>query len=376
MPLKLRFSDLRVNGDVCNSSGNTQAATVLKTFPPNPNNTPVEVAQMFFLQGTDNSARKCRRYSAALPAFYFFTDDMPLFRSRLERENFLPRGAVDSRLDNANSSHVFMLSQQYSRRDGAVVDDIVCTYIAAATPQPTKPSVNGSFDDEAENGGSACFPATALVTMADGNPRFMRNLRIGDSVASGAVNVSSDIYFFSHRDPVIRAPFVVIRVQAGCLDQKGTHIPLFNTSFGEEERACTLHASTSLTLSAGHYAWTQRGLVRAADVRPMSDSLLRAGGSFAMVSSTERVYSWGLYAPHTLEGNLVVDGFRVSSYTAAVPPRLAHALLSPLRLLYERVGLAAINVMDYGASVRFPNFQAVNPTWWPFMQSVVPFNNL
>jgi hypothetical protein len=47
--------------------------------------------------------------------------------------------------------------------------------------------------------------------------------------------------------------------------------------------------------------------------------------------STE--WAEGLYNPHTMHGDIVVDGVHTSTYTDSVAPALAHALLWPVRML-------------------------------------------
>lgn len=43
----------------------------------------------------------------------------------------------------------------------------------------------------------------------------------------------------------------------------------------------------------------------------------------------------GLYNPQTLDGRIVVNGIIASTYTTAVIPEAAHALLTPLRCLFN-----------------------------------------
>jgi hypothetical protein len=379
----LRFSDLLVNGDVCNASTTAQSATVFEGVAQSANGTPVEVAEMFFLRGTDNSPRRCRAYDADNPAFYYFTDNLPLFRERMEEENLLPRGSAALRA--ANKSRVYMLSRQFSRSDGSVVDDVVCTFQAAATPQPRggKDGKTADRSDKGKDGGSACFPATATVRVAvagggggphrndaaapAGSTRFVAKrvdaLQIGEAVSVGGgreapVSVS-EVFFFSHRDATTEAPFVVIDTEAvsseAALFARGGE-RCGASAAGGLDRLCAadvVASSTSITLSPDHYIWTRpRGLLRASEVRPLADGLVREDGSAAQVVAVKRTVARGLYAPHTLTGTLCVDGFLVSAYTAAVPPAVAHAILAPLRFMYVSLGLAVEAVMDRGFSPR------------------------
>jgi Hint module len=61
------------------------------------------------------------------------------------------------------------------------------------------------------------------------------------------------------------------------------------------------------------------------------------------------VWREGLFNPQTLHGDVVVDGLRASSYTTAVEPAVAHRLLWPLRVLFERTGRYA-RWLDGGGS--------------------------
>ena len=59
----------------------------------------------------------------------------------------------------------------------------------------------------------------------------------------------------------------------------------------------------------------------------------------------------GLYNPHTMDGDIVVDGTVTSTYTAAVAPSLAHAVLWPVRMLYA-LGVDVLSgVFDEGSEL-------------------------
>lgn len=105
-------------------------------------------------------------------------------------------------------------------------------------------------------------------------------------------------------------------------------------------------AGAVLTASPAHYVYVVgagpagsatvdgRGwrLVRAAEVR-RGDVLPLAAGAVSAVVGRSLVELPGLYNPHTLDGDIVVDGVVVSTWTAAVPPAVASAALAPLRWL-------------------------------------------
>lgn len=87
-----------------------------------------------------------------------------------------------------------------------------------------------------------------------------------------------------------------------------------------------------LTVTPSHYIHTRRGLLPAKLVTA-NDFLVLADGGYVSVTAKDRVVERGLFNPHTTQGDIVVDGFLVSTYTSAVKPVSAHALMAPIRLL-------------------------------------------
>lgn len=89
-----------------------------------------------------------------------------------------------------------------------------------------------------------------------------------------------------------------------------------------------------LTLSASHYVpIVTNGMKLAADVL-IGDSVMLWNGSTDEVISSQRVWKTGLHNPQTLEGTIVVDGVVASTFTSAVEPITATALLTPIRSLF------------------------------------------
>lgn len=72
-------------------------------------------------------------------------------------------------------------------------------------------------------------------------------------------------------------------------------------------------------------------------------------GRESKVTEVAKVWGVGRYAPHTMGGDIVVNGVLVSTYTTAVHPVLAHVLLAPMRMLH-RAGKAqwAEGLLDGG----------------------------
>lgn len=163
----------------------------------------------------------------------------------------------------------------------------------------------------APDDGSACFPAAATLRRPGGEAVSMDALAVGDDVAVGGGHASR-VYLFSHADAAAVSSMVEL----------------------------TTAAAGTLTASADHLVYVvsrdgrpgDRTAVAADTVAP-GDVLVsdRADAAAATVVSVGRVRAVGLYAPHTLTGDLVVDGFVVSSYTRLLPPAVAHAVLAPVR---------------------------------------------
>jgi len=151
---------------------------------------------------------------------------------------------------------------------------------------------------------SKCFPAEATVQLRDGKTKTMAQLTVGDEVlvANGEF---SEVYMFSHRYE----------------DSENTFVQL------------TTRAS-SLKLSADHYLYVNGRLATAATVK-IGDVLVGADGKDVVVEAVNTTRATGLYNPHTMHGDIVVNGIKTSTYTKAVSPALAHAALWPVRLAYS-----------------------------------------
>eukprot|EP00180_Rhodochaete_pulchella_P003379 Plantae.Rhodophyta-Rhodochaete_pulchella.ctg5706.p1 GENE.Plantae.Rhodophyta-Rhodochaete_pulchella.ctg5706~~Plantae.Rhodophyta-Rhodochaete_pulchella.ctg5706.p1 ORF type:complete len:445 (-),score=37.36 Plantae.Rhodophyta-Rhodochaete_pulchella.ctg5706:315-1649(-) len=155
-----------------------------------------------------------------------------------------------------------------------------------------------------------CFPASATVQTETGMVKRMDELAVGDRVISSPAGGSSEIYIFGHRQRYATHRFVEIRSTKG----------------------------ESVRLSPKHYIYVvQSGaLVRkTADSVAVGDLLVPVGRRDpAQVASVTTVSDVGLFAPHTVHGDIVVDGFLASTYTAHFNPVLAHAALAPIRWVY------------------------------------------
>ena len=200
-------------------------------------------------------------------------------------------------------------SQSSDENDSAPVEEETPEEPEEAGPEDgTNPDSAFNPSNQAPTGeegddGPACFPADATVQLKDGSHLAMRDLRAGHVVRVNGGH--SHVYFFSHRQEEERHLFVRLRTESG----------------------------HSVRLSAGHYVKVGRTLVAAAAVQV--GHVVEASGQRVRVVEVDHVWGTGTFAPHTMTGDVVVDGVLVSTYTTAVHPLLAHVLLAPVRGLYR-----------------------------------------
>eukprot|EP00184_Porphyridium_aerugineum_P004156 CAMPEP_0184695844 /NCGR_PEP_ID=MMETSP0313-20130426/3347_1 /TAXON_ID=2792 /ORGANISM="Porphyridium aerugineum, Strain SAG 1380-2" /LENGTH=400 /DNA_ID=CAMNT_0027154371 /DNA_START=62 /DNA_END=1264 /DNA_ORIENTATION=+ len=186
--------------------------------------------------------------------------------------------------------------------------------------------------------GEDCFPSASMVETSAGMKR-MDDLEIGDSVVVGRkqlsdrswVNDMSEIFFFTHRDKVHSAEYIQLS---------------------------TKEPNLLLAISKNHLLYRADGQrVAARDVK-VGDFLQMANGATAQVAKVAISRQMGLFAPHTLDGDMIVDGFKVSTYTSLMPPGLAHVLLFPVRTLYLALGKNAVQYVSWlDASIPMKWFQ-------------------
>lgn len=184
--------------------------------------------------------------------------------------------------------------------------------VSSPTPTPEEGEEDGTGGDlepAASEDDSECFPGDAEVELASGATVRMAELKVGDEVAIGG-GAFSPVYVFTHRSATADRTYVQLTAASGA----------------------------TLTVTAGHYVHSPRGLVAAASVAE-GDDLVLADGTPSRVVRVHSVTSSGLYNPQTLSGVIVVGGVKVSTYTTAVDPAVAAVALAPLRGLWA-VGLA------------------------------------
>lgn len=154
-----------------------------------------------------------------------------------------------------------------------------------------------------------CFPADASVELEDGQVKPMAQLEIGDSVRVGATSFAK-VFMFTHREGEAVSNYLTINTDTG----------------------------TSIKVTPGHYIYANGKLVPAQMVKA-GDLLVRGDGATGTVTKVTNGVAKGLYNPQTTHGDIVVNDILASTYTTAVERVCAHAMLSPLRLVFNVLGL-------------------------------------
>lgn len=203
--------------------------------------------------------------------------------------------------------------------------------------------------------GSACFPASASVTMGEGRTTVsIDKLRIGDVVQTGEGGRSSAVFAWTHRQhPGAGNNNNNNNSQAGRFYKGLWRWSSTKTMQRRQYTYVRLHTRLEkpLVVTPLHYVYVyvfddddesdthrkqpQRQTRQAGTVRPGDHLIAAHDGSPLPVTEVDFVrYDGGLYNPQTVDGDLVVDGIVVSTYTTAVEPNMAHALLTPVRAMF------------------------------------------
>ncbi len=177
---------------------------------------------------------------------------------------------------------------------------------------PTSPTSNTNITnsktgiDAKLTSTTVCFHRSGEVQLRSGEKRAMSMLRVGDEVLVGGGRYST-VYMFSHASNEV-AQFVNITT-----------------------------ARESLVVTPGHLVHTPRGLVRAGDMGS-GDRVMGGNGEVYRIVSVRRFIDYGVYNPHTLDGDIVVDGLLASTYTTHVEMQTAHSALAVFRGIWRLAG--------------------------------------
>lgn len=170
-------------------------------------------------------------------------------------------------------------------------------------------SVSGATSSGGNSGGSACFPASALVSLRNQGARRIDDLELGDEVLV-SFNSYSPVFMFTHK--LSTGSFQFLRF--------------------------VLEDGSELRVTPGHFVYADRVIKAARDVR-VNDTMENANAQQIPIKYIETVHESGLYNPQTEHGDIIVNGIRVSTFTESIEPSAAHALLSVFRCLRRNTGI-------------------------------------
>lgn len=226
--------------------------------------------------------------------------------------------------------------------------------------------------EEPDRGFRSCFPAAATVTRADGSSAAMADVTVGDSLRVSASatpgNARGDggatfsrVYLFAHRLVGGTYDFLELTTSDAARPTL-TLSPGHLLYLGDGRRVAAAQvvpgdllqpAEPLSTIPAGSVEGVAMGMGAgaAAAMSAAQEGLVNrtaSGGGYSLsppitaqgvvVTRVTRVRRVGLYNPMTLHGDLIVDGYRVSTFTTDVHPVLATALLAPARAVYVTTG--------------------------------------
>ncbi|KAI0566240.1 hypothetical protein FGB62_11g351 [Gracilaria domingensis] len=190
--------------------------------------------------------------------------------------------------------------------------------------------VEASMEGDATT--SSCFPSDALVELEDGSSKRMGFLRIGDRIKVAHPDVYSEVFFFSHKHPEKNSKFLELKTSA---------------------------EGVSLTLSHDHLVYANGMVVEASTVQEGDNLLLGNEAKTAFVTDIVEVQGSGLHHPHTMHGDIVVNGVVASTFTSAVHPRLAKVLLLPFKIAFYMLQ-NKVHIENVNKYV----LRALDATWW------------
>lgn len=181
------------------------------------------------------------------------------------------------------------------------------------TSEPGGSNVGGSSNESPAPTSEpfTCFPGHATVQLRDGSVKAMQDLEIGDVVMVEHPNKFSEVFFFSHQNADHVGEFVHIE----------TSVP-----------------SISLQLSSRHLLYVNGQRKSASDVRVGDKLSVAHSDKVATVTKVSTMVGKGLYNPHTVHGDITVNGVATSTFTTAVHPRVAKLLVAPFRVAYQLFG--------------------------------------
>ena len=181
--------------------------------------------------------------------------------------------------------------------------------------------------------------------LENGKRQKMSDLKVGDSVLSVDTNghhIFSPVILFLHRSPEVRSQFHEIQTEAGhSITLTPSHLIYTKYRNEDQEYLNTMINESRINLIANHLAHKEIETFQVGYASNVKE------GDFVLVFDTNhdpkpsRVLNVKVnvqscvYAPLTLQGNLVVDDVLASCYAVMNNHAMAHLSFSPFRWWYH-----------------------------------------
>lgn len=189
--------------------------------------------------------------------------------------------------------------------------------------------------DVADSTSRTCFPASATVKTRDGKVMRMDQLETGEFVQVTPFDEYSEVFMFTHKVSNVKSKFIVLTLQG---DHTLTLSPGHFVYTYSADVCSPSGADAASTCSAQSNLQLRKRSLQPAQSVVVGDGVMFETGHVLRIQSVATVTDYGLYNPHTLHGDIMVDGVLASTYTTAVAPSVAHAVLAPMRALYQLFG--------------------------------------
>lgn len=337
----LNYSNININGEQCTGGQNDTGIMAILSLDELGRFRSSDVLELnktadikVFVAGFDTQPRVCGDYRSGDFTYYMYTKEIGAYEEVFTRFNMEVPDV------NVQSGEKWMLSYEPASQAVCVFIDITSQSLKAAgnitgtptvspspsppiaaLPLPLDPEAGPEVSAEATvpptSGERVCFPSVATVELADGSFKTMDKVQLGDRVKV-ADGIFSDVFMFTHKLADVNHEFVTLKTE-----------------------------SAELALTSGHMLYVNRHLVPASSVKA-GDMIESDAGAMLRVVSVHMKTMTGLYNPQTTHGDIIVNGIRASTFTTAVAPKAAHALLAPLRALYARLGFVSV-ALDKGS---------------------------
>lgn len=188
------------------------------------------------------------------------------------------------------------------------------TQMMNPTTSPTSSQTPEITPDSTTAPSAACFPQSSKVILGNGSEVEIQYLRIGDRVYDSTGTISP-IVLFTH-------------------SHRGNLFEFISITLGDRNETSILLSPSHLIYANGAKFPTAANEINVGDHLTVVEN---HGSVLHPVVGVEKKYEYGLFNPHTASGKILVSSngsfVLCSTYTTAVSPPIAHALLEICRCM-------------------------------------------